>query len=47
MLILILFTLYKTAEWKQGLALQTKKWDKDHRKFMEKVEQKQDSYLKH
>ena len=37
-LILLIFTLYKTAELEQ--------LDKAHTKFIEKIDQKQDAYLK-
>ena len=44
-LILITFTLYKTVESEQGLELQPK-LAKVHRKFIQKVTQKQGAYLK-
>ena len=44
-LILIAFTLYKTAQSEQGLESQPK-LVKAHRKFIKKVTQTQDAYLK-
>ena len=44
-LILITINLYKTVESEQGLESQPK-LAKAHRKFIQKVAQKQDAYLK-